>query len=97
MKAPDAELAEPRYVEWYRLNHGQQFQGQLNWKNIASIVFYEHFTEVPDVSYYLEYIKTFVCKKRLQQIKRLKIKDACLKDLQSQSDIIAEGFIYGIL
>ena len=44
----------------------------------APILFYKNFTGVPDVSYYLEYRKTFVCKKRLS---RLKIKDACLKDL----------------
>ena len=31
-KASVAELTKPRDVEWYLLNYGQQFQGQLNWK-----------------------------------------------------------------
>ena len=42
-------------------------KGSLN-KKTAPILFYNNFTEVPDVSYYLEYRKTFVWKKRLQQI-----------------------------
>ena len=29
-KAPVAELTKPRDVEWYILNHGQQFHGQFN-------------------------------------------------------------------
>ena len=37
-------------------------------KTKCPILFYKNFTEVPDASYYLEYRKTFVCKKRLQQI-----------------------------
>ena len=38
----------------------------------SPILFYKNFSKVPDVSYYLEYGKTFVCKKRLQQIKNKK-------------------------
>ena len=66
-KALVIEITKPRDVEWYLLNHGR-FQGLAELKQNAPILLYKNFTEVPDVSYYLEYRKTFECKKSLQQI-----------------------------
>ena len=40
-----------------------------SWIKNVPILLYKNFTEVPDVTYYLECRKTFVYKKTLQQIK----------------------------
>ena len=61
---PVAELNKPKDIQsWTTLLKAAEMQ------KFSPILFYKSCTEVPDISYHLEYRKIFVHKKRLQRLK----------------------------